>query len=344
MWLRKIALVFACLILSLIPMINVESVIKTLANNDINIEIYGSHSSLNLKASSATNNIIFEAPERKKDGFVVKGVFDGKNAQNISIKLTPIKKDENITIHLMGPDVKSNGSRVPVLVDYKNFVMNGKKMFSHKITWHDKTKRIETHVKKGQSLEFNVTAQKPSIISLRKCFHFSSHMFIIMFCFWMFVLSVLVKFVGNKESKPDALLVAIFGIILFIPMLHISDADKSEQENRVLSRKPALIINNKLNEKYGTEFNNWFNDRFFGRDILVDLDTGLRYNLSPRVVKRGKCANKRTKWLGRCPHVYKMFSDEQLSKMVQNLEKLKNFTDKNNIKLYVLIAPTQGSV
>jgi len=127
-------------------------------------------------------------------------------------------------------------------------------------------------------------------------------------------------------------------------MLHISDAEKSTQENRVLATKPSLFVDGKINQKYGVQFNSWFNDRFFGRDILVDMNTLLKYNLSHRLMMRGHCINKRTKWLGGCPHVYKMFSKSELNKMVNSLEKLKIFTDKNNIKFYILIAPSQGSV
>ena len=67
--------------------------------------------------------------------------------------------------------------------------------------------------------------------------------------------------------------------MLFLPMLHISDAKTSSQEKRVLATKPSIIIDNDINEKFGTQFNEWFNDRFFGRDTFIKIFDTISYSL-----------------------------------------------------------------
>ena len=48
------------------------------------------------------------------------------------------------------------------------------------------------------------------------------------------------KWVQNK-SRIDIVFLTVFFILLFLPMLHISDAEKSEQENRMLAKYTPLI-------------------------------------------------------------------------------------------------------
>lgn len=75
------------------------------------------------------------------------------------------------------------------------------------------------------------------------------------------------------KNIANAVLVGIFFIILWIPMMHINSGEKSEIENRPLAVMPHLFIDGKINNKFGEEFNRWFSDRFLGRDVLVH-----RYN------------------------------------------------------------------
>ena len=82
------------------------------------------------------------------------------------------------------------------------------------------------------------------------------------------------------KRKLDIVFVVLFIILLFIPMMKISDAEKSKQENRVLAKYEPLFNNGKLNKKFGPQFDNWFNDRFNGRNFLISIFSNLSYYLS----------------------------------------------------------------
>ena len=76
----------------------------------------------------------------------------------------------------------------------------------------------------------------------------------------------------KNNNLYDIAFITIFIILLFIPISHISNEIKSEQENRILTKKPKLINNNGLfNYNFGKQFDSWFNDRFFGRSLILKL-------------------------------------------------------------------------
>lgn len=78
--------------------------------------------------------------------------------------------------------------------------------------------------------------------------------------------------IEEHHSRIDIVFLTVFFILLFLPMLHISDAEKSEQENRMLAKYTPLIDYwGGYNLKYGKNFDAWFSDRFWGRDELIKV-------------------------------------------------------------------------
>lgn len=75
----------------------------------------------------------------------------------------------------------------------------------------------------------------------------------------------------EKTSRIDIVFVTVFFVLLFIPMMKISDAAKSEKENRMLAKYVPFIQNNQINLKYSTNFESWYNDRFLGREFLINI-------------------------------------------------------------------------
>ena len=95
------------------------------------------------------------------------------------------------------------------------------------------------------------------------------------------------KFKENS-SRIDIVFVTIFFVLLFVPMLKISGADKSEKENRMLAKYVPFIKNGQINLKYSTNFESWYNDRFLGRDFLINIWSFLEHTINPsRGNKRG---------------------------------------------------------
>ena len=48
--------------------------------------------------------------------------------------------------------------------------------------------------------------------------------------------------IEKQHSRIDIVMLAVFFALLFVPMSHISDTEKSEQENSMLAKKPQLTI------------------------------------------------------------------------------------------------------
>ena len=84
---------------------------------------------------------------------------------------------------------------------------------------------------------------------------------------------------GSGRNR-DIVFVVLFFCALFLPMMDISEAESSIKENRRLAAKPDL--NRLFNQKYqyGTKFEQWFSDRFYGRDWLVSLHSKINWGYS----------------------------------------------------------------
>ena len=154
------------------------------------------------------------------------------------------------------------------------------------------------------------------------------------------------KTIQNK-SRIDILFLTLFFIFLFIPMSHINDKEISEQENRTLAKwYPLIKENNEINFEFGKNFNEWFNDRFNLRDIMLLTYQKLLYVLSSDCYIQNDIAmNKKTNWMigvnlkNVDKYPQKNLSSERLEEISKNISMLQAFCNKNNIKPYIIIAP-----
>ena len=144
------------------------------------------------------------------------------------------------------------------------------------LTKFDKNHDIDQMVLQGKQLMIQSTSNNPSItyqedlnITKSRIIHWPILIILLIVCF--LVSSFLVKFMKSGYSKIDSIFVILFGILLFIPMGKISKFDVSVQENRRLARYPLFFEDNRLNEKFGPQFDTWFNDRFNGRDSFINV-------------------------------------------------------------------------
>ncbi|MCR4881479.1 MAG: hypothetical protein K6A44_05965 [bacterium] len=152
----------------------------------------------------------------------------------------------------------------------------------------------------------------------------------------------------KNNSRIDIVLLLIFFILLCIPASHIQKAQKTKRENRYLAPKTSLIKQKKLNLNFGTEFNNWFNDRFNLRSKMIALNTIINCTLNANY-----CGNKTVTFYKKGNLLYrngyyfgltKPQKNEQeiLAAYASNLNTLQKFCDDNGIKLYFLVIPRQS--
>lgn len=173
---------------------------------------------------------------------------------------------------------------------------------------------------------------------------------IITYLFAYKITSYLADFKINKDkSRIDIIFLAIFFLILFIPMMRISNAKTSKSENRTLAvYKPLFKSKGRLNFNYGKDFDNWFSDRFNLRKQMVSLETNLNYKLSSYAVEKNNIfLNKKSHWFTNLifhQTATQQLSDEELKKYLSNLQNLQNYCTKHNKQLYVFFVPEKGII
>ena len=139
----------------------------------------------------------------------------------------------------------------------------------------------------------------------------------------------------------------VFGILLFVPMLHINQAEFSKREKRRLAVFPTLMTENGINAAYGKNFESWFDDRFFLRKQIIHLFDKYRYSLS--MDENPKALIGKDDWA-----FYKgdnsvsnyqnatLLSQDELEKITANLNDIQNFAKQNDQRFVLLIGPDKN--
>ena len=150
-----------------------------------------------------------------------------------------------------------------------------------------------------------------------------------------------------KMNLPDRIFLIVFGILLFVPMLHINQAEFSKREKRRLAVFPTLMTENGINAAYGKNFESWFDDRFFLRKQIIHLFDKYRYSLS--MDENPKALIGKDDWA-----FYKgdnsvsnyqnatLLSQDELEKITANLNDIQNFAKQNDQRFVLLIGPDKN--
>lgn len=243
------------------------------------------------------------------------------------------------TVKVKNLELKGN------ILDFNNFTYN-KYISDYKIT--------------GNELSITSTGEDPFIVykeplDLSKRIIVDWCMVIILGCFFFFVFGKLFLYLSDfktsqQQSSIDIVFLTLFFGLLFIPMLHISRAEKSEQENRMLAPKAHLIQNGRLDNGFGTKFNDWFNDRFLGRNLLLNMYQGAQSYLSPSKGSEKVIVGK-DGWLfyriDGSPQNYanaSTLSEAHMQKALAYFNDINDWCKKHNKQFYVLIAPDKNKI
>lgn len=153
----------------------------------------------------------------------------------------------------------------------------------------------------------------------------------------------------NEGRHRDIIFLLVFFLLLFIPASSISDAEKSEKENRMLAGKPSIDKLFDTGYQYGGKFDSWFSDRFYGRDALVNLHRLIGWGVSKKGNSLVLCG--KDNWLfykgDYNPQDYMNIhpaSEEQLQRAAQFVADMKQWCSANNKKFYYFIAPNKHKV
>ncbi len=151
----------------------------------------------------------------------------------------------------------------------------------------------------------------------------------------------------KHHSRIDIAFLIICAVLMYLPMSHISNAEISTKENRKFATwQPLITKNGKLNYNFGKDFDNWFNDRFFLRLQIVKMYSAMRYNMAYQYYETQKgFLNKKNNWMNNLISLNKYeVSREEQDEIIKNIQKLQEFCNKNEIKLYVIIPPIKEEI
>lgn len=179
-------------------------------------------------------------------------------------------------------------------------------------------------------------------------------LFVISLFFALFVstksVNYLAKFkILELRSRIDIVFLACFFVMLFIPMSRISDAEKSEQENRMLAKFPTAQ-SVKTASDFSKQFEAWFNDRFLGRNDFIKIYNFIDYKINNKM-ENEKVFKGKNNWLFyKLEHSLEnyqnaiLFSDIQLKKITTYLNEIQEWCDANSKKFYFVIAPDKNKI
>lgn len=261
-----------------------------------------------------------------------------------TIDLLP-DRDGEISIYLRGP---WNEDNIPIVVEYRNLLINGHKIdLPSPRIWHDNPFQYHFDVKEKQPVHVSVEVRKPwvTIFNIMKHHHINIY---VLLSLTILILLGLYKIYGYMSKQKtfnyiDTILIVFFFMLLFLPMSNISKDVESKTENRILATKPILAENGDLNVNFGTQFDTWFNDHFWGRNYLISLSSKIHLFINKVYVRDKALYIKKNNW---------MFSTQKLSipnsgqhkEILHSLKTVKELSKQHDIKLYLLITPYKNSV
>ena len=290
-------------------------------------------------------------------------------------------QDGKITVLLRGPDARDDYDEpFAVLVDWKNLKINGKEIFVEPRTFsyvENDTKSIP-----GKSYEippFNydlmfadprnflyegkhaqsVAVKKHQLVNIEVEFRrhpISVHDFTLLKSgkFWYFITGNLLFFFltyrllsyiqGGGTRKNDSFFLATFFLLLFIPMINISDGVRSVRGNKMLAVKPEWKEFFKEKSDYGRRYENWFNDHFCGHIALTKIHDVIRNEVS-RIINAQVFYFKGDDWLFFRPLILRFNDTPAFTRsIVNNILQLDQFCRQNKIRFYILETPRKESI
>lgn len=148
-------------------------------------------------------------------------------------------------------------------------------------------------------------------------------------------------------NRADGVFFAIFLIALILPASNIDFDSVISRENRKLAETAKPFVDGRVNNAFGRQFDEWFKDRFAGRNKIIDLYNAFQNTVNKKFERHGVIIGK-DDWMfhGRIANFKgtDAFSDAELEKMRGNLRRLKRFSDEHGIKLYIMVSPYKHHV
>ncbi len=271
--------------------------------------------------------------------------------QKFSLQLQALQ-DGKISMVFTGPEVRDEyGQLYSVLTDWKDLKINGKVIFKGTKTFSlTKVFAQQIPVKKGgvYHIEAEIRRHYFSIHDFKflksgNLWFLIAGNLLVFFSIYR-LLFLMIKYWG-RIGPSDTMLISTFFAFLFIPTIYISDATLSTREGRKLAVKPTWKEVWRGNKDTGGGYGEWLNDHFCGRTVLIKLHDVIRNMLSYIIRAKKGIYFKEGGWFFSLPLEARINRDPVvIESIVQNVVKLNDFCQKNQIKLYVMESPSKETV
>lgn len=204
---------------------------------------------------------------------------------------------------------------------------------------------------------FYITPQSPSFkliypVKGHASVKFEFEIFVILLVLSYLLTYKLVDYLADfktlqNKSRIEIIFLTLFFVMLFIPLSYITQEEISQTENRTLAKwKPLITDDGKINYNFGKDYDKWYNDRFYARDFLLNLNDFVQKTFSINYYRKNKnVLNRRNNWICREIKIREnLYTQEELNKALNSVKRVKEFCEKNNIKLYILAAASKEDI
>ncbi|CCZ22940.1 putative uncharacterized protein [Acetobacter sp. CAG:977] len=263
--------------------------------------------------------------------------------------VVPVRKLTGINLSITGNDTD---------FEIKNVVLDGK----NKLIFPSKDIRvffenIASYSENGATISGQANKNAVLLFFLNKTqkgkIHFVFPAFFTLSVLWFLFFDRLLSFLLRKfpkisetlkshPYKSDYVFLAIFFAFLIYPVSDIDFSSSVSRENRRLAPAAKIFLNGRINVSFGRQFDEWFKDRFAGRNKIIDLYNSFQNTFNKHFERHGVIIGKNG-WMfhGRLSNFKgtDAFSEAELQKIKDNLIRLQNFCDKHGIKLYIAVSP-----
>lgn len=276
-------------------------------------------------------------------------------AKNITMSL-PLKRIEKL---------RFNFGQSAATVQMSNIVLKGRKPVRFDDMASIEANELDDFKADENGMAFTL-AGKPAWLSFKQkmkvscTHHFDFEVFIILLTLSFLLTYKAVQYVSlfkirDNHSRIDIVFVVCFFVFLFIPMLVINEDTFSKTENRMLAKYEHLIVNGKLNNQYGKNFENWFNDRFYQRRFFIRTHDNLKAKINQSFGGKFQ-GNDRVlvgddNWLFwaqdnalRNFQNITEYSPDELKAMADYLDSVNEWCKKNGKHFYYFIAPDKHRI
>ena len=170
---------------------------------------------------------------------------------------------------------------------------------------------------------------------------------------------LLLRAFGNAASqmkawnRADAALVAVFALMIALPMFFSDSKETSASEKRELAKyKPLILPNGRFDEQFQQNYTRWLSDHFACRDQLLQLNALLSRTLRYTCQLSPNTTGGRGGWFFDHVGIPTMenyhniaeFPEFQMQETMQHLKFLNDYCEKHGKKFYLLFLPDKNRV